>query len=173
MSRWARRVDDNHREVVGMLEALGCRVRSLASVGQGMPDLLVLCDGVIRLVEVKDGRKSKSRRALTPAEQAFGSRWPVSLVECREDCVALVEAWRGVGRVEQGVDASDYERPLVVARTYVAETDLSLRDLVEKVKQAAKAPQRLEGEQTWDAVVRPNVHAPIEGPGWLSKKETP
>ncbi|MBL0304379.1 MAG: hypothetical protein IPQ23_22260, partial [Cytophagaceae bacterium] len=89
MSRWARRVDDNHREVVGMLEALGCRVRSLASVGQGMPDLLVLCDGVIRLVEVKDGRKSKSRRALTPAEQAFGSRWPVSLVECREDCVAL------------------------------------------------------------------------------------
>jgi hypothetical protein len=53
-------VDDNHTEVIKMLEALGCRVQSLASVGRGVPDLLVQCDGVLHLVEVKDGRPPRS-----------------------------------------------------------------------------------------------------------------
>lgn len=98
MSRYARKVDDNHREIVATLEALGCTVHSTAGLGAGFPDLLVLCAGQLRLVEVKDGRKPKSQRKLTPAEEAFGRKFPVALVECREDAVGLVRAWMGVER---------------------------------------------------------------------------
>lgn len=70
--RRAAKVDTTQREIVETLRAHGCQVRSLASVGQGMPDLLVL------------------RRTSHPA--AFGTDlalmrlaypWQVVLVECK------------------------------------------------------------------------------------------
>ena len=111
MSRFARRVDENHAQVVAMFRALGCDVRSTASVGAGFPDLAVGLGGRTYLVEVKDGRKVPSARRLTPLELKFAETWRGGwhLVECREDVVALVHRWRNVG--VQDFDASDYERP--------------------------------------------------------------
>ena len=111
MSRFARRVDDNHAQVVAMFRALGCSVASTANVGSGFPDLAVGLGGQTYLVEVKDGRKVPSARRLTRLEEEFRGRWRGGwhLVECREDVVALVEGWRSVG--VQDFDASDYERP--------------------------------------------------------------
>lgn len=122
MSRYARRVDDNHREVVATFEALGCRVRSTAALGRGFPDLLVLCRGMLHLVEVKDGRKPKSERKLTPAEEAFAKAWPVSLVECREDATRLVREWGGPK--EESREQASREARLKLARKWWVEHPL-------------------------------------------------
>jgi hypothetical protein len=81
--RRAARVDSNHAKIVKVLRYAGCKVRSLASVGQGMPDLLVGYHGVLHLLEVKDGNKPPSKRRLTKDEQEFIEEWadyPVHVV---------------------------------------------------------------------------------------------
>jgi hypothetical protein len=92
--RRAARVDDNHPAIVRALRATGCMVQSLAMVGDGCPDLLVMRAGTIKLLEVKDGSKVPSARKLTPQE----SRWhqqahlhgvPVYVVESIDDALAL------------------------------------------------------------------------------------
>ena len=69
MSRYARRVDGNHAAIVAHLRAAGCAVLDLHALPGGL-DLLIGFRGRLWLVEVKDGAKSASRRALTPAEVA-------------------------------------------------------------------------------------------------------
>lgn len=65
------RIDANHRAVTEALEQVGATVYSLAACGGGCPDLLVGRGGKVWLIEVKDGAKSASRRALTPDQR----RW--------------------------------------------------------------------------------------------------
>lgn len=65
VSRYARKVDDNHGVIVRTLRGLGAYVIDCAHVGSGFPDLLVGWRGRWTLVEVKDGAKSPSRRRLT------------------------------------------------------------------------------------------------------------
>lgn len=75
-------------EVVDALRAVGCRVVSLAAVGKGLADLLVLNPrGGLRLLEVKDGSKPPSKRKLTPDQAKFHGAWPVEVVTCPEDAV--------------------------------------------------------------------------------------
>jgi hypothetical protein len=50
-------------------------VQSLATVGDGCPDLLVGYQGATYLMEVKDGRKPPSARKLTEDEAAWHERW--------------------------------------------------------------------------------------------------
>lgn len=66
MSR-ARRVDSNHQEIIAALRQVGASVLDLHAL-PGALDLLVGHRGVLRIIEVKDGNKSASRRKLTPAE---------------------------------------------------------------------------------------------------------
>ena len=76
------RVDRNHTEIVSGLRAQGYLVLSLASLGQGVPDLLI-CDtsGALRLVEVK-----ATHGQLTPDQQAFMAQgWPVTVARTVED----------------------------------------------------------------------------------------
>jgi Holliday junction resolvase len=73
--RRAARTDRNQNEIAAAFQALGCSIYSLAAVGNGVPDLLVGCHGQNLLIEVKDGAKSKSRRALTPDQQKFKDNW--------------------------------------------------------------------------------------------------
>ena len=91
------RLDANQAEVVEALRAMpdGCFVQSLAMVGVGTPDLLVMYRGRIVLMEVKDGAKSPSERKLTPAE----AKWhrmsaavgvTVAVVESGEQAVAVM-----------------------------------------------------------------------------------
>lgn len=73
--RQRARVDGNHAEIVQALRAAGCTVLSLHQVGAGCPDVLAGIDGRNLLLEIKDGSKPPSRRALTADETAFHAAW--------------------------------------------------------------------------------------------------
>ena len=61
----AARTDANHKEVVAAFRKFGCSVLQLHMVGAGCPDLCIGLNKKSILVEVKDGNKVKSARALT------------------------------------------------------------------------------------------------------------
>jgi len=67
------RTDGNQAAIVRALREAGASVVSLASVGGGVPDLLVGRNGVNFLVEVKNlaGRRLR----FTPAERKFMDTW--------------------------------------------------------------------------------------------------
>lgn len=93
MSRYARAVDENHGAIVRALRSVGATVQSIASVGQGTPDLLVGFRRQTYLLEVKDGSKSPSRRALTDLEGTWHAEWkglPVLIVENVEDALRAI-----------------------------------------------------------------------------------
>ena len=90
---YARRVDANQSAIVDAFRACGWSVLDLSGVGQGCPDLLVKDrSGALRLVEVKDGKKSPSKRALTPPQVEFHAVWPVTRVMSVEDVLRMVQA---------------------------------------------------------------------------------
>jgi hypothetical protein len=88
--RRAARVDANHSAIVGALRACGARVLSLAAVGNGCPDLLVLHRGRYQVLEVKDGKRPPSERRLTPAQEEFHRDWIVTTVLSPEDAIAAL-----------------------------------------------------------------------------------
>ncbi len=95
--RRAPRKDANHGDVVKALEMVGCKVQDLAAVGEGCPDLLIGIPTVraLAFVEIKDGDKSPSRRALTPDQVEWHQEWdgyPVHIVESVSDALAIVAA---------------------------------------------------------------------------------
>lgn len=94
--RRAARTDANQREIVEALRAVGATVQPLHTVGGGCPDLLVGWRGTNYLLEIKDGRKSKSRRRLTPDEEQFFFEWrgQAAVVKSAD------EALRHIGAVE-------------------------------------------------------------------------
>jgi hypothetical protein len=73
MRRAARR-DANERRVIDALRACGAYVKQIND--EGLADLLVFYRGHTLILEVKDGDKPPSSRALTPAEQKFHDEWP-------------------------------------------------------------------------------------------------
>lgn len=103
--RRAAKVDGNHGAVVKALRDAGIAVKSLASVGGGMPDLLWALRDVTGLMEVKDGSKPPSERQLTKAEAEFIATWPglVFVVKSPQEAVeCVVEAARPRGQYEAG-----------------------------------------------------------------------
>lgn len=101
--RRAAKVDSNQTLIVGALLSCGCKVLSLAAVGNGCPDLLVSHYSPKRdewhllMLEVKDGRKPPSARKLTPDQVAFHAAWagsPVYVVESVEQALAIIAGVR-------------------------------------------------------------------------------
>ena len=95
--RRAPRKDANHGDVVKALEMVGCNVQDLAAVGEGCPDLLIGIPTVraLAFVEIKDGDKSPSRRALTPDQVEWHQEWdgyPVHIVESVSEALVIVAA---------------------------------------------------------------------------------
>jgi Holliday junction resolvase len=92
MKRKYAKIDANQTEIVKALRQAGCSVQSLAGVGNGCPDLLVARNGLMWLMEVKDGSKCPSARKLTDDEIAWRQRWnaTVHVVEGVEDALAMV-----------------------------------------------------------------------------------
>jgi hypothetical protein len=71
----AKKVDLNQMEIVATLRKIGATVQSLASVGDGCPDLLVGFHGVNYLMEIKDGDKVPSAQKLTPDQVKWHIEW--------------------------------------------------------------------------------------------------
>lgn len=98
--RRAAKVDANQAEIVAALKSSGCGVVSLASLGDGVLDLLVhepFYPWRTVLMEVKDGEKPPSARRLTPAQQKFWAEWkgPKYLVNNIDEALAAVGIQRG------------------------------------------------------------------------------
>lgn len=72
--RRASRRDANERSVIDALRACGAYVKQIND--EGAFDLLVFYREHTLLLEVKDGDKPPSARALTPAEAKFHAEWP-------------------------------------------------------------------------------------------------
>lgn len=85
-------MDRNQGEIVAALRALGATVTSLATVGKGCPDIVVGYRGTNLLMEIKDGLKPTSARALTDGEAKWHAEWQgqVAIVESIDDAVNLL-----------------------------------------------------------------------------------
>ncbi len=91
--RRAAHTDSNQAEIVDALRAAGASVEpKLARVGEGCPDLIVGIRGVTTLFEIKDGKKPKSKRALTEDEKKWHTAWSGSLyiVESAEQALQIL-----------------------------------------------------------------------------------
>ena len=71
----AAKIDANQVEIVKALRQAGATVQSLASVGKGVPDLLIGFANKTALMEVKDGSKVKSAQKLTPDQIEWHTNW--------------------------------------------------------------------------------------------------
>ena len=71
----AAKIDANQVEIVKALRQAGATVQSLASVGKGVPDLLVGFSSKTALLEIKDGAKVKSAQKLTPDQVGWHANW--------------------------------------------------------------------------------------------------
>lgn len=93
---YGRKVDMNQREIVLTLRQCGASVFSLASMGEGCPDLLVGIFGLSAIAEVKDGSKPPSAQKLTNAQQKFVRSWKgdYHILRSKEDALKLVGAMR-------------------------------------------------------------------------------
>ena len=87
-----KRIDSNHVEIVRGLRAVGASVQSIATVGNGCPDLLVGVRGFNFILEVKDGSKSESRRRLTDDEKKWHDSWRgnVRIVTCLDEALDAI-----------------------------------------------------------------------------------
>ena len=84
--RRAAKIDVNQPELVKAFRTLGCSVLSLASMGKGVPDLLVSIKGITWLVEVKMPKGKE-----TPDQVEFATSW--------QGCRAIVRDVAGVATV--------------------------------------------------------------------------
>lgn len=88
------RVDRNHWEVFNAFRRLGWCAISTHALGAGFSDMVIAKAGVLKLVEVKDGKKSKSRQALTPDQVLYhrdmaAAGCPVVVITSLDDVIAL------------------------------------------------------------------------------------
>lgn len=87
------RIDANHRAIVTALRAAGASVVSLASVGQGCPDIVAGVRGRTLLLEVKDGAKPPSARRRTPDQVRWHAAWagaPVVVVTSVDEALEAI-----------------------------------------------------------------------------------
>ena len=91
---FARRVDDNTKAITEAFRRCGCLVHCT----NGDWDLSVSKFGQVVLIEVKDGKKSPSRRRLTPRSQKLiDEGWPIHKVETLDDVLAVCALLRQTG----------------------------------------------------------------------------
>lgn len=93
--RLAARVDENHSEIVAAFEKLGCSVLDIHQLKR-CADILVSKNKRTVIVEIKDGKKSKSRRKLTKGEMEFFASWQgeSAIVESIDDVLRVVSLLR-------------------------------------------------------------------------------
>jgi hypothetical protein len=97
--RRAARTDATHAGIVKALRAVGCSVLSMASLGGGVPDLLVARSGRMWLVEVKSpagprGGISQHGQRVNELQVAWQQAWraPVSVARSVDEALRIVGA---------------------------------------------------------------------------------
>lgn len=95
MPQYAKKVDENHSDVVAELRKYlkEATVFDASGAGKGFPDLVVGWRGRNYLIEVKDPEKVPSRRKLTPAQEEFHLAWQGQVSVCHsaaEICATIL-----------------------------------------------------------------------------------
>lgn len=90
--RRAAKVDTNQKQIVKDLRKVGYSVLVLSRVGDGCPDIMVGTKNINYLFEIKDGKKSKSRKKLTNDQVDFFESWKgqVHKVESTEEIIKII-----------------------------------------------------------------------------------
>jgi hypothetical protein len=76
-----------------VLRAYGATVQSLATVGNGCPDLLVGYQGKTLLMEIKDGNKMPSKKKLNDLQTNWHANWrggALALVDNPESAIRMI-----------------------------------------------------------------------------------
>ncbi|MDZ7824709.1 MAG: hypothetical protein U5K75_12205 [Ahrensia sp.] len=86
------RADENQAEIVAALKSIGASVAQCHAVGEGFPDLCVGWRGHTYLLEIKNPKKPKSDRQLTPRQVEWHNEWRghVDVVETVKDALAAI-----------------------------------------------------------------------------------
>ena len=89
------RVDANQAEIVAHFRDHGFSVAHTHTVGSGFPDIAISRNGKTKLVEIKDGSKPPSARALTNEEVIFHDTWrdEIYLVKDKDDVDLISKFW--------------------------------------------------------------------------------
>ncbi len=74
MSKYARKKDDNHDEIVDEFKRLGCGVKDVHNLPDFV-DIIICYKSATVMVEIKDGAKPASARKLTSGEKKFSDEW--------------------------------------------------------------------------------------------------
>lgn len=98
MSKYARRKDGNHKELLLAFQQMGCSTADLSNAGiAGWPDTVVGCVGLNHLVEFKNPATRYGRDGLNQNQEAFSRDWrggKLYVVSTVEEIAALVGNWR-------------------------------------------------------------------------------
>ncbi len=88
----AKKVDRNQAELVSQMRQIGISVQVTSMVGDDFPDLVAGFRGRNYLFEVKDGKKIKSKKKLTPGQEEFFKTWKgeVYKVESFDDVIKVI-----------------------------------------------------------------------------------
>ena len=95
MGRLAPKIDANQPEIVAALRAVGVSVQSLASVGDGCPDLLCAVNTMTFIIEVK-----MPGERLNPRQKSWHRDWRgrAHVAYNVEQALAIAERYRNFGR---------------------------------------------------------------------------
>jgi len=89
-----RRTDANHKQIIDAIKKIpSLSVFSTHMVGKGFPDIVIGYKGINYLVEIKDGKKTKSQKKLTEDEIRFHQSWfgQIIVCECVQDVYVLLK----------------------------------------------------------------------------------
>lgn len=91
------RVDENQKEIVSGLRAIGATVALLSSLGSGIPDILVGFRGKNYLMEIKNPEKPIRDQRLTKDEQVWIDAWwgQVDVVKTLGEGLVVIGAKNG------------------------------------------------------------------------------
>lgn len=95
--RQRAKIDDNHGDLREVARKMGVSWFDTHQVGNGFGDAVIGLCGLNVLIEIKDGSKPPSKRALTPMEIDFHSSWlgRIEVVESEQELIDLINSIRG------------------------------------------------------------------------------
>lgn len=90
--RRAANIDANQPEIVKVFRDLQCSVRHTHQLPDGGGDIIVGCQNLNCLVEIKDGSKPASKQKLTDDEKRFQQSWKgmYRVVSNTDEAIAVV-----------------------------------------------------------------------------------
>lgn len=95
--RYGRRKDKNQNELVSVLQSMGVQVIDLSQVGDDVPDVLLICNGVLYFAEIKNPENWYGKGGLSDNQKRFAINNGVDVYVLRtsDDCKHFASGDRG------------------------------------------------------------------------------